>query len=302
MPAALQVCRALVLGSNLLIAAAATWLVVLGSYTLSPSAGGLDDLLVNRDALIWGSIGTGIALLVFSLVGCVGAFKKKGGALCCHALLMLVVLGFASACAAVLIRADGCASTAEEYAFDVSALRQAGKGRAANFVEDVYSSFAIVASACGADAALLAPVSTMQPYNASVVCSADGMRSFASWATDKCLGTEADWSGSRLSAFESCAAELDEAMSDEDVPLGQTSRLFCACPDALVQSLREHKAAAYSTSVASAIFILLLLVCAMGTRKLAAKAKKQKHTRLEAAEGFFESDSAARRGDDVYIA
>merc|ERR1711933_456692 len=89
-----------------------------------------------------------------------------------------------------------------------------------------------------------------------------------------------------------------------DVPLGTTARLYCACPAAIEQSLRDHSTAVHAVSTSTAVFLALLLGCTLRTRSLAAKAKKQKHKRLEAAEGYYETNEYTGRlpgRGDVHI-
>lgn len=199
-----------------------------------------------------------------------------------------MALAFAVACTAVIFLSYGTGSTAEQSGFDVNALRGAGSGKAADWVEDVYLSFAMVVSACGPDQQKLAPLAGTQPYEAIVACSGSGMSSFGDWATSECLGTSSSWSADRQTTYQSCTAELDKSLQNRSVPLGDSSRLYCACPAALLDFLQEHSTAVYGVSTSTAVLLVLLFTCVMCTRKLASKAKKKKLKRQEADEGYYE--------------
>lgn len=216
-------------------------------------------------------------MLLCSILGGLGVGLRSLSILCIYALQLILVLALEVTCTVMFYIGESYLTTAAQADFDVNLLRRDGHGTEANWLLDFYRGFASVYAYCDPLPPQLQPLAdgSPTPYQASVVCR-QSLPHYESWVSEDCLGDAAAWSTERRNSASACYVSLLSALGSTSENAG---RLFCACPDAIEEAVKDNALTARVLSPLAAVFLFFALVCVWLYRSRLAKAMKQKAKR-----------------------
>jgi len=273
-------------------------LIAIGAYAESFTNGWVSDVLSsNAEAVTWGTIGSGVYILLTGLLGLYGHAGRKPGPLNCYCLLVFVLLAVIGACTGLVFVSHEYRGTAEGAGYLVDDLKADSKSLSAEWTVDVYQGWATMYAFCAPGAMEWSPsnVSAGVPYVYPFECSQEKSE-VDEWVADHCLtGNQTTvWPAARNAELITCHDQLEEALKDDttydaDNLLDEAIWVFCACPGSVTLELYNQSLVARIVGPIACVYVILVMMAACAIGKRLEKAKKRKNFRKLQAEDSVEN-------------
>ena len=231
----------------------------------------------NSEAVLWGTLGSGLFFAILGLLGMLGLTCRKSGPLGCYGRCVLFVLAIAVACTVLIYLSHDYRAIAIDAHWLVRSMRDDGKGMAAAWVVDVYHGWETLYRFCAPLAVVggAADPSSGVTEGSSVVCL-DATSNLDEWINEHCPIYRPDW-GEGFLRMLACREQLIGEI-EQSHPAMWT---FCTCPERITQELYDQS---LTVRIVSPLFCayLLLISCAVCvvTGRMAKAKKKGNRTKL----------------------
>ena len=284
-------CRALVTFGAMSTFALGVIATVMG-FSVSSAAWLSSCLGRHSDSVSSSSLVLGSLVLIFSLLGCVGAANRKKPCLCAFGLVVTVLLIICSGGLSVLTETETALQRWSEQEYRLYASTAAGSNltsAAEELLHTLYIELSAVYAFCapnatGVGAVIAALDSHVAPAAGVLHCRQTDSLAFAEWVNLECLApiVAGNASASLLGEIGACRADLAAAQAAGDFEaqvgseVGDTAWLFCACGRALKMTLEAEWVGPVRLVLAAlAAYCALLVGLLYGACVGATKAKKR---------------------------
>ena len=287
--------RALVCLAALSIFVFGIFTAVIGIYALSSASWMSTSFGSHSSQVTTSSILLGILTSLLSLVGCLGALKRKKPHFCCFGLIVLALLTIFAGGLSILFELEWTLEQWSEQHYRLFASTPAGSnlsGVAEELLHTLYIELGAVYAFCapnatGVGAAIAALDEHAAPPTGALSCRQADSIAFAEWVNLECLAPTrfavANASATLFGEIGACRADLAAAQAagrfeaHVGSSVGDTAWLFCACGRPLKTTLEAEWISPTRT-----VLTVLVVYCALTSCVLylscagADKAKKRK--------------------------
>jgi len=214
------------------------------------------------------SLVSGIVMVVFGVLGCIGALKRMKPCLYLFGLLVLTLMAAAAGC--LLLGAEAKSAVAEWR--DASYRLDNLTAPALETLGTLHSQWASLVTYCAPrnGTGLLTALESAPPLPA-FSCAEAEMAEFGSWVSSECLAPQ-----TTVDAIRACRTDLLRS-SDFSSRYATSDALFCTCGGALASAVHGRLWSALVCACVALLIYLLFVLCVLcGACKQAAKATKRK--------------------------
>jgi len=268
---------------------------VIGIYALSSTSGWMSTSFGDKHAkqVSIGSSVLGLVTVLLSIIGCVGALKRKKPCFCCFGLLVLLLLTLCAGGLSVVSELSRSLDQWDQQGYRLYA--EAGDG--GNLTSDseatlhtlyveLGSLYAFCApNATGVSSAIAALDQRTAPPADSLSCLQADSGGFEAWVNRECLASTR-FTSDTLEEIARCRADMAAAHAtgrfeaQVGASVGDTAWLFCTCGRPLRQTLDDEWIGVSYIVLGSLTGYTALVVCMLCCAcQGAAKAKKRKKKR-----------------------